>query len=402
MTNNQAYAMPAEQTHNPPIPFHLIIAAAGSGTRFDETLPKQFWPLHGKTILRRTVERFLGIKGLQSITLVINPAHDRYTEPSLKTLDFVHIIDGGETRKQSIYNALKSFSELKNKDIILIHDAARPFVETDEIEAILKSLQNSKAATLCTHVTDTLHDTKTHSYPNRDTLRAIQTPQGFHYGTILAAHEQAKDAENFTDDTSLVMAMGETVDFIDASPQNIKITTKADFLMAEQRLASQMITRTGLGFDVHAFDDERPASVVRLGGINIPHNRALKGHSDADVVLHTITDALLGAMALGDIGDHFPPSDHAYKDMDSMIFLKKAQELITERGAQVVNIDLTIMAEEPKIGAYKVQMQRHIETALGLHAGTISIKATTTEKLGFTGRKEGIAAQAIATINAPK
>lgn len=179
MTNNQAYAMQAEQTNTQAIPFHLIIAAAGSGTRFDETLPKQFWPLCDKTILRRTVERFLGIKGLQSITLVINPEHEHHIEPTIKELDIVHIVNGGKTRKQSIYNAVKSLSHIRSEDIVLIHDAARPFVETYDITAILKSLQSSKAATLCTRVTDTLHDIKTHTYPDRETLKAIQTCKVF-------------------------------------------------------------------------------------------------------------------------------------------------------------------------------------------------------------------------------
>ena len=402
MTNNQAYAMQAEQTNKQSTPFHLIIAAAGSGMRFDKTLPKQFWTLNGKTILRHTVEKFLTIAGLQSITLVINPAHEHNIEPAVLNLERLHIVYGGKTRKDSINNALNRILNVKNEDFILIHDAARPFVNTGDIIALLHSLNTHKAATLCTRITDTLHDIKTHAYPDREKLRAIQTPQGFHYGTILSAHENAIDAEEFTDDTSLVIAMGEKVDFLDADPLNIKITTKADLFMAEQRLAAQMITRTGLGFDVHAFDDDKPARTVRLGGLDIPHSRALKGHSDADVVLHTITDALLGTLALGDIGDHFPPSDETFKDMDSMIFLKKAQELLTRRGAEILSVDVTIMCEEPKIGAFKLQMQSHIETALGLPEGTISIKATTTEKLGFTGRKEGIAAQAIATINAPR
>lgn len=394
--------MKAKQTNKQSTPFHLIIAAAGSGTRFDKTLPKQFWTLNGKTILRHTIEKFLTIEGLQSITLVINPAHEHNIEPAVLNLERFHVVHGGKSRKDSVYNALNSLSNVKNEDAILIHDAARPFVNPGDVITLLHSLNTHKAATLCTHVTDTLHDIKARAYPDRDNLRAIQTPQGFHYSTIMAAHEKAKGAESFTDDTSLVIAMGEKVDFIDADPLNIKITTKADFLMAEQRLAAQMITRTGLGFDVHAFDNDKPARTVRLGGLDIPHSRALKGHSDADVVLHSITDALLGTLALGDIGDHFPPSDETFKDMDSMIFLKRAQELLKDRGAEILNVDVTIMCEEPKIGAFKVQMQRHIETALGLPEDTISIKATTTEKLGFTGRKEGIAAQAIATINAPR
>lgn len=394
--------MQAEQTNNQTTPFHLIIAAAGSGTRFDDTLPKQFWTLQGKTILRHTLEQFLDVSGLQSITLVINPAHKNYIESAISDLGHLNLVNGSKTRKDSIYNAIKALNKLNNEDVVLIHDAARPFVCSNDIMALLNSLRTSKAATLSTYVTDTLYDAKTRTYPDREDLRAVQTPQGFHYGTLMAAHESAKGSDKHTDDTSLVIATGETVDFINADPQNIKITTKADFFMAEQRLNAQMITRTGFGFDVHAFDDVKSARTIRLGGLDIPHHRALKGHSDADVLLHTITDALLGALALGDIGDHFPPYDDNFKDMDSIIFLKKAHELVTARGAHITNIDATIMCEEPKLGAYKVQMQRHIENAIGLSAGTISVKATTTEKLGFTGRKEGIAAQAIATINVPK
>ncbi|MAE51315.1 MAG: bifunctional 2-C-methyl-D-erythritol 4-phosphate cytidylyltransferase/2-C-methyl-D-erythritol 2,4-cyclodiphosphate synthase [Micavibrio sp.] len=390
-------------------PFHLIIVAAGSGSRFDANLPKQYWTLGGKTILRRTVDNFISIAGLQSITIAANPDHTALLTPALHGIKNLNIIDGGKTRKQSVYNALNSLNNVKNEDIILIHDAARPFTEQKDIENLLGALNTSQAATLSHSVVNTLFDTQTGTYPDRDTLRVIQTPQGFHYALLKKAHDQFKNNDTFTDDTSLVMAMGETVQFIDANPHNIKITSKDDYYMAEKLTSLHTITRTGLGFDVHAFDDnynngnsadqDGQASAVRLGGIDIPHDRTLKGHSDADVVLHCITDAVLGAMALGDIGDHFPPSDNQYKDMDSMIFLQKARDLIAAKQGVITNIDVTIMCETPKIGSYKQQMQNHIEHALSLPAGSVSIKATTTERLGFTGRKEGIAAQAVATIN---
>lgn len=387
-----------------PTPFTLILAAAGTGSRFDADRPKQYWPIHGKPLIRHTVERFMAIPDLKDIYIAVHPAHMSQIKDAMHGLDGIKIVRGSETRKKSVFNALMEIPNQKNEDIILVHDAARPFFDPADVLTLLQRLQHNTAAALSCAVSDTLVDPRSGIYPDRASLRAIQTPQGFHYGTIFAAHDAFKDQESgFTDDTSLVIAHGGHVEFIDANPQNFKITHKSDLTMAETMLSAAGNTaphpqiRTGLGFDVHAFDTA-PAQSLRLGGLDIPYTRKLKGHSDADVVLHTITDALLGALALGDIGDHFPPSDNTFKNMDSMVFLKKAHDLLQERGARIINVDVTIMCEAPKLFAYKKPMQSHIEHALGLAEGSISIKATTTERLGFTGREEGIAAQAVATI----
>jgi 2-C-methyl-D-erythritol 4-phosphate cytidylyltransferase/2-C-methyl-D-erythritol 2,4-cyclodiphosphate synthase len=229
----------------------------------------------------------------------------------------------------------------------------------------------------------------------------LQTPQGFHYETILKAHISARKLQDITDDTGVVSAYGEDVYMVPGSRLNIKITNPEDLLMATSLLGSQTqtVTRTAMGYDVHALVPGN--GTIRLGGIDIPHDKKLLGHSDADVVLHAVTDALLGAISAGDIGTYFPPSDMAFKNMDSAIFLRKAAELICERNGTIVHMDITILAEKPKILPYRAAMQENIAEILSLPASSISIKATTTEGLGFTGREEGIVAQALATVRFP-
>lgn len=382
---------------------YLLIAAAGSGSRFGSDMPKQYCFLRGKTVLRHTIERFLDIIPPGRIRVIIDPDHAEWYQESVRGLEIADPAYGSNSRKESVYNGLKSFSNLRNQDIILIHDAARPFVDTADLKALLEAMRSSHAATLAHPITDTLIRTDTNDYPDRAILRAIQTPQAFRYETILRAHNHFVGQDHFTDDSSLVSATGETVEFVTGSKNNFKITTQDDFKMAEQIMAYNTVVRTGIGFDVHAFDENSANTQnIRLGGIDIPFPRKLKGHSDADVALHTITDALLGAVAAGDIGDHFPPSDKAYKNMDSGIFLKKAGDIIQERGGEIINIDLVIICEEPKIGPHKDAIQKRVAEILDIAPDKISIKATTTEQLGFTGRKEGIAAQAVANVEVPR
>lgn len=365
-------------------------------------IPKQYQALGGKSILRSSVESFLRIEDVHSLRVVIDKdAQDHYAK-ALGGLDLPPV-HGGKTRQESVYNGLKALSQIaKPDDIVLIHDAARPFVKEDDITRLIEALLGgAKAATLYAPVADTLFDEQSGNYPDRSALKAIQTPQGFHYGTLLKAYERfSANLHDFTDDTSLAAAAGEAVNYIEGKKSNFKITTQDDMNSARKLIVAEMITRTGLGFDVHAFSEE-PASSIRLGGIDIPHTKSLKGHSDADVALHTITDALLGAIAAGDIGDHFPPSDNTFKGMDSAIFLEKAADLVREKGGEIMNIDLTIMCEAPKLFAYKAPMAARIAEILRLKPSQIGVKATTTEKLGFTGRGEGIAAQAVATVRVP-
>jgi len=244
-------------------------------------------------------------------------------------------------------------------------------------------------------MSDTLYSDTNHQTVDREHLWSIQTPQAFDYDLIMKAHETYKHDSTFTDDRGMVEALGQNVTLIEGSKENIKITTADDLIMAEKLLNTKKQTITALGFDVHAFEE---GTSVRLGGIDIPHNKSLQGHSDADVVLHAITDAILGALNEGDIGTHFPPSDPQWKDADSALFLNETIKKLNNKNALLDFIDVTIMAEEPKIGPHRDAMQKRISEITGLHTNDISIKATTTEKLGFTGRGEGIACQCVATI----
>lgn len=372
-------------------PFHVLIAAAGSGTRTGAGTPKQYIKIGDKTVLQHTINIFKSHPSCASINVIIGS-----NDPKPDHVDT--IIAGGETRKQSIYNGLKTLSIIKNEDIILIHDAARPYLHAHDIDQILTAMQTHKAATLCKSVSDTLSKTD-NTRINRDDLFALQTPQAFRYGDIMAAHEATKDDNSATDDTLLLAQRGEKIHFIQSKYMNDKITTAADLTMAHKLLSPNTETRTGTGYDVHAFDDTKDH--VMLCGIKIPHDKGLKGHSDADVALHTITDALLGAIAQGDIGRHFPPSDPAFKNMDSAIFLEKARDLITEIGGHIINIDITIICEDPKITPHAPAMITNVATILGINENRVSIKATTSEKLGFTGRGEGIAAMGVATVKVP-
>jgi len=376
--------------------FYALIAAAGSSARLGGDVPKQYRKIKGKTVLRHTIETFLSCPGLKDIRVVIDPFHKELYEHSVSGLNLPPPVPGGETRNVSVFKGLISFSQAKKEELILIHDAARPFVTVDEIMAVTQALKSSQAATLATPVSDTLRRDDG-EYVDRNGLWAVQTPQGFHFGLIRKAHEMGK-SRNATDDTALVAAMGEDIKFVEGSRRNFKITTPQDWELARQLSEGTLtIPRTGFGFDVHAFDKSKKGP-VRLCGVDVPHERALEGHSDADVGLHALTDALLGAMAAGDIGQHFPPSDPKWKGADSMKFLSHAVDLVEERGAWIVNVDLTIICEAPKIGPYRAAMQKRVADICGLMPEQVGIKATTTEGLGFTGRGEGIAAQAVATV----
>ncbi len=384
--------------------FHVLIAAAGSGQRMGAEIPKQYLKIHGKTVLRWGVEAFLTMPECLSIRVIINPDDANLYHDAVMGLDLSEHVTGDKERKLSISNGLKSLSYLKDQDIILVHDGARPLISKNDISNLLSALKADAAASLAVPASSTLRyandDNNADKLVDRKHLWAMQTPQGFRYGDLLKAHEQADPEKNYTDDTALVSALNLPVKLVKGSQTNIKITHQQDLIMAEKLLQPQQTSRSGSGFDVHAFDTSAPGP-VRICGIDIEHNRALKGHSDADVGLHAITDALLGAMGEGDIGQHFPPSNSEFKDMDSAIFLKKALEMLTAKNGQINNIDLTVICEEPKIGPHAPAMRARVSEILSLDEGVINIKATTTEGLGFTGRKEGIAAQALATITMP-
>lgn len=380
--------------------FHLILVAAGMGTRTGNDTPKQYLTIGVKSLLRITLERFITHHALASVSVVIHPDFEAKAKECLEGLPVTQYVKGGETRQQSVFKGLKSL-EAAPDEIILIHDAARPFVSPKDIDKLLEAMDTHKAASLASPVSDTLRKANDDNFGDivsRDGLWALQTPQACRYSDIMKAHEMSTNKA--TDDSSLLSDSGVPVHIIQGSRNNIKITTAEDFKLAEKLLSPKTQTRIGNGFDVHAFDFEKPGP-VRIGGIDIPHDHKLKGHSDADVLLHAITDALLGTISAGDIGTHFPPSNPEFKNMDSAVFLEDAAHKLTEQNGTIINIDATIICEEPKIGPHRPAIQARIAQILNIVPEKISIKATTSEGLGFTGRKEGIAVQAFCSVEFP-
>lgn len=405
--------------------FHVLIPAAGTGTRTGSSIPKQYRVIGGKMILRHTIEKFMGIQGLKSLRVIIDPQHADLYREAVHGLDLAPPVHGADTRKGSVYNGLQSFfhcyperqrrisdssgdSEILRyaqddiaglDDIILIHDAARPFVSVDSICKIVAAMETAQAATLVSPVADTLVDPD-YNRLDRDRINSVQTPQAFRIGTLKSAHEKFENDNSFTDDAGLIAAMGGKITLVPGSHENFKITSAGDMAMAEKLLAETFETRTGFGYDVHAFDPA-PASTVRLGGIDIPYDKKLLGHSDADVILHALTDALLGTIGDGDIGQLFPPSDMRWKNADSELFVAEAVCRVRARGGKIIHADITLIAEAPKIGPHRDKMIARIAAMLGLSPDRIGLKATTSEGLGFTGRKEGIVAQAVASVQLP-
>ncbi len=386
-----------------------IIVAAGRGERASasgDTEPKQYRPLGGRPVLARTVDAFLADSAVTWVLPVIHPDHAaRFAGLGLAHPALWPAVNGAATRQASVLAGLEALVPLA-PDFVLIQDAARPLVSAEVIEAVRVALERGPAALPVTPVTDTIKrsaDGKTVSATeDRRTLYAAQTPQGFHFPAILEAHRlAARETGEFTDDAAIAEWRGLNVELTPGSSRNIKITHPEDFARAERLLGGQteMETRVGTGFDVHPFE---PGDAVWLGGVRIPHTAKLKGHSDADVALHAMTDALYGALGEGDIGKHFPPSDPQWKGAASSIFLAHAAGLVHQRLGRIVNLDLTIVCEAPRIGPHVAAMQAAIAGICAIRPGRVAIKATTSEELGFTGRREGIVAMASASIELPR
>lgn len=377
--------------------FHVIILAAGDGTRLGKAIPKQYLALGGRSILAHSIEKFTQIENCANIIVVYGELH----APHLVSLpDAVHKIVGGKTRCESVSKGLAALGDFDDDEIVLIHDAARPLVSVHDILSCYHTALHNDAATLATPIADTLYR-QNEGPVKRDDLWAIQTPQAFKLALIREAHRLIIPEAIHTDDAGLVRAIGHDVSLVTSTSPNFKITTAEDLIMAEAVLAQNTHKeyRTGLGYDVHAFDpDERDITSIRLCGIDVPYHRRLAGHSDADVGLHALTDAILGAIGEGDIGLHFPPSDMTFKDMDSAIFLRHALKLMKQKGGALVNADVTLICEKPKVGPHRESIRNKLAELLELPYERVNIKATTTEKLGFTGREEGIASQAIVSI----
>lgn len=383
--------------------FHAVILAAGSGSRIGGDTPKQFREIAGKPLLRHSLEAFRACPGLQSIVVVAPVGQLNYVND---VAGEKVAISGGATRQESVRAALTALSHLPKDAIILIHDAARPCILQAQIVAVADAAARHNAATLAIPVADSLRrvagDGDAAEFVSRDSLWRVQTPQGFRFGLLADAHARGQDGA--TDDTALVSADGVPVKLVPGSESNIKVTMPDDFAIAEAILQQRqtLTPRVGMGFDVHAFDHSPSTKPLVLCGVIIPHARPLAGHSDADVGLHALTDALFGALGDGDIGTHFPPSDPAFKNMDSAVFLRKACDLVQQGGGRISHVDITLICEEPKITPHRAAMLARLSALLALDKSRIGLKATTTEKLGFTGRGEGIAAQAVATILWPE
>jgi len=368
-----------------------IIVAAGRGTRAGGEIPKQWQMIAGKRIADWTLEAFDTHPQIDVIVLVVQPddADKVAANPDLI------IAYGGNTRSDSVRNGLMAIRDL-NCDYALIHDVARPCIDAPTISNVIGALNGAQGAAPALPVTDALWESKgdiVERPKSRDGLFRAQTPQGFHYSAILTAHE-AND-QPAADDVEVASRFGIDVKIVEGHENNLKITTPQDFQRAENILKGHMDIRLGNGYDVHRFGD---GDHVILCGVKIDHSRALQGHSDADVGMHAVTDAIYGALADGDIGQHFPPSDPQWKGAASEIFLKHAVELARSRGFNISNIDCTLVCEYPKIGPHAQNMRAEMARLMELDADRVSIKATTSEKLGFTGREEGIAAIATATL----
>jgi len=369
-----------------------LIVAAGRGERAGGDVPKQFRLIGGKPMLRWAVESLIRHPAVQSTRIVIAEGQQDSAKQALQGLDIGELITGGAERADSVRAGLEAIEA----DAVLVHDAARPFCPPPVVDRLLASLEFFEGAAPVLPVGDTLaRIADTLGDPvDRAGLGRVQTPQAFRLGALRSAYD-LWNGPSPTDETTVVRAAGMKVAAVTGDPALEKITLPSDFDRAEQWLAGRLTPRTGMGFDVHAFSGNGP---IMLGGLEVPHDRGLAGHSDADVVLHAITDALLGAAGLGDIGEHFPPSDPQWKGADSSLFLAHAAALVRDKGGLIDHIDCTIIAEAPKVGPYRQTMRSRIAEILGLSVDQVSVKATTTEGLGFTGRREGIAAQAIASI----
>ena len=376
-----------------------LIVAAGRGTRAGGALPKQWQTIAGRRVADWTLEAFASHPGIDHIVMVINPADAALAPKGVETTA------GGATRAQSVLAGLQAL-EGKGIDRVLIHDVARACVSHPVIDGVLAALARHPGAAPGLEITDALWRGAATGQPitatvSRQGLFRAQTPQGFHFAQILAAHQMHQG--DAADDVEVARAAGLSVVITQGCAQNLKITRPADFQRAaqileqEHRLPMPALPdiRLGNGYDVHAFG---PGDHVTLCGVALPHGRALMGHSDADVGMHAITDAIYGALAQGDIGRHFPPSDPQWKGADSAIFLAHAVKLAAEMGYGIGNIDCTLVCEQPKIGPHADAMQARLAQIMGIAPQRISVKATTSERLGFTGREEGIAALATATL----
>lgn len=371
-----------------------LIVAAGRGQRAGEGLPKQYRRVGGQVVLRRTVQAFLAHPRVDGVQVVIHPDDRDLYDAAVAGLGLPEPIIGGATRQESVRRGLEAI----DGDTVLIHDAARAFVSAAVVDRVIDALVDDAGAVPALPVSDSLRRGGRHidGEVDREGLFRVQTPQGFRVDAIRAAHRAA--TVEATDDAAVLRAAGGRVALVEGDEANMKLTTPDDFRRAEAALAAAMTSRSAMGFDVHRFG---PGDHLWLCGVRVPHSQGVIGHSDADVGLHALTDALLGTIGDGDIGQHFPPTDMQWKGASSDRFLAHAASLVAARGGRIDHVDVTIISERPKVGPHREAMRQRIAAILEIGVGAVSVKATTTEALGFTGRGEGIAAQAVATVRLP-
>jgi len=379
---------------------YALVVAAGQGSRFGGTLPKQYLPLGSARVLRHAVAALAEHPRVANVLVTIRPEDRALFSSAVAGLRVLPPVAGGATRQDSVRLGLEALASYR-PDRVLIHDGARPFPDPRLIDRVIDALDRTVAAVPCVPLRDTIkrvEDGTIRKTIDRSALWRAQTPQGFHYGTILAAH-RAAIGRNLPDDGAVAELADVHPLIVEGSENNLKVTTPEDLSVAERLIVlRQGDVRVGQGFDVHPF---APGDHLWICGIKIPHGMSLAGHSDADAGLHALTDAILGAIGAGDIGMHFPPGDARWQGAASDQFLRHAADLVRARGGAVAAVDVTIICERPKIGPHRIAMIERVAAILGIVPGRVSIKATTTEKLGFTGRAEGIAAQAVATIRLP-
>jgi 2-C-methyl-D-erythritol 4-phosphate cytidylyltransferase / 2-C-methyl-D-erythritol 2,4-cyclodiphosphate synthase len=379
----------------PPNPSAVaLIVAGGQGLRTGGAQPKQFAQLAGVSLIARAVD---ALAGMDAVHIVIGQGQEAQLSDALAGRQVASVSIGGGERRDSVRSGLDAIVAHGGADIVLIHDAARPLLPAAVVSRLVKALDDADGAVPVLELVDTLARKSNKGLGaviDRTALVRVQTPQAFRMNAIVAAHQLWSDGPA-TDDAQMARAAGFSVAMVEGDAMLEKITHANDFALAEARIDQGLTSRTGLGFDVHRFEVGRP---LWLCGLEIPHSAGLAGHSDADVAIHALVDALLGAVAAGDIGDHFPPSDAQWKGAASWQFLDYTRALIQSKGAIIDNVDLTIICEAPKIGPHRHAMRIRLADILRIDLGRISVKATTTEKLGFTGRGEGVAAQAIATV----
>jgi 2-C-methyl-D-erythritol 4-phosphate cytidylyltransferase / 2-C-methyl-D-erythritol 2,4-cyclodiphosphate synthase len=378
-----------------------LVVAAGRGQRFGGGAPKQYQPMAGRPVIRHCLETFAAHPRISAVRAIIHADDRERYDAATAGLSLLDPVIGGADRQQSVLNGLESLAPMA-PERVLIHDAARPLVDAGTIDRTLAALDRAPGVIAAVPLADTVKraagDLTVAETLDRRQLWRAQTPQGFRYAEILAAHRSQAGA-GLTDDAAVAEAAGLPVALVHGAEENLKITTADDLLRAERLLTgAAMEFRTGMGFDVHRFG---AGTGVTLCGVRIPHDHGLDGHSDADVGLHALTDAILGAIGAGDIGQHFSPSDPRWRGADSAQFLAFASEQVAALGGRIVHLDLTLICERPKVAPHRQAMVDRIAGILALPSRQVSVKATTTEGLGFTGRGEGIAAQAVATVTLP-